>query len=210
MSKVRSLTLDDLDSETLSLLLSMGNELVNEVYEKNTEGIQIQRATPKCDSSKRENWIKAKYVDKAFVKPFKKLFVKIVVTKSGTYSLKVIKSDEEKNMSTINSDVIVLASPNELLHLTCAYGDISLITYALALNADRNLIIDQMDALTNESKEINQKHKNFGLTPLIKAVQSVSLIPHFYQDFFHMIKYSFNLKRDRYLQLNSCYQMVQR
>ena len=55
ISKVRSLHLDDLDNETLNLILNMGNELVNEIYEKtfndNSEYNlgNSQRATPKCD-----------------------------------------------------------------------------------------------------------------------------------------------------------------
>ena len=64
ISKVRSLYLDDLDDETISLLLEMGNEVVNEIYEKqigletNRKGTADStklaseiplRATPNCD-----------------------------------------------------------------------------------------------------------------------------------------------------------------
>ena len=67
ISKVRSLHLDDLDNETLILLLNLGNSVVNEIYEKmmpkcidsNPPDVSIynisskltisQRATPKCD-----------------------------------------------------------------------------------------------------------------------------------------------------------------
>ena len=48
------------------------------------------------------------------------------------------------------------------------YGDISLMHYALALNADRNLILD--DVILVDIKE-----KLNGSTPLIKAVHSGSL-----------------------------------
>jgi hypothetical protein len=37
VSKVRSLTLDELDSETFSLLLSIGNTMVNQIFEKNID-----------------------------------------------------------------------------------------------------------------------------------------------------------------------------
>lgn len=67
ISKIRSLNLDDLDNETLSLLISMGNDQVNAIYEKTapktqsglvlnnsecettSEFIVVERATPKCD-----------------------------------------------------------------------------------------------------------------------------------------------------------------
>jgi hypothetical protein len=68
ISKVRSLHLDDLDNETLSLLLSIGNDQVNSIYEHmapklhngvivdnghngeiNTEFLAIERADPMCD-----------------------------------------------------------------------------------------------------------------------------------------------------------------
>ncbi len=55
ISKIRSLHLDDLDNETLNLILTMGNELVNEIYEKTFNDNpeynlgNIQRATPKCE-----------------------------------------------------------------------------------------------------------------------------------------------------------------
>ena len=67
ISKIRSLHLDDLENETLILLLNLGNNVVNEIYEKmmpkcidtNQSDISIvsnsrkstipQKATPKCD-----------------------------------------------------------------------------------------------------------------------------------------------------------------
>jgi hypothetical protein len=51
ISKVRSINLDDLDNETLTLLTNMGNEMVNEIYEYtfNENDTLVPRATPKCD-----------------------------------------------------------------------------------------------------------------------------------------------------------------
>ena len=75
ISKVRSLHLDDLDTETVNLLLCLGNDVVNHIYEKmvplsslsNSEMVnddtsssnsstsigsdvpRIERATSKCD-----------------------------------------------------------------------------------------------------------------------------------------------------------------
>ena len=53
ISKVRSLTLDDLENETFSLLMCIGNETVNKIYEalapKEAADGDWKRATPKCD-----------------------------------------------------------------------------------------------------------------------------------------------------------------
>ncbi len=65
ISKVRSLNLDDLDNETLTLMMGIGNDLVNSVYENRAPKIQqdglrvtnleeiehlnIERASPRCD-----------------------------------------------------------------------------------------------------------------------------------------------------------------
>ena len=49
------------------------------------------------------------------------------------------------------------------------YGDVSLMHYGLALNADRNLILDD-----DLSVDITKEKLN-GSTPLIKAVHSGSL-----------------------------------
>ncbi|XP_034945730.1 arf-GAP with coiled-coil, ANK repeat and PH domain-containing protein 2 [Chelonus insularis] len=72
-SKVRSLTLDDWEPEILKVMAELGNNVVNNVYEAITISPDIQKATPKCSSNIRESWIKAKYVDRKFVKPLSNL-----------------------------------------------------------------------------------------------------------------------------------------
>ncbi|KAH0552025.1 arf-GAP with coiled-coil, ANK repeat and PH domain-containing protein 2 [Cotesia glomerata] len=69
-SKVRSLTLDDWEPEILKVMAELGNNVVNNVYEAVKIDQEVTKATPKCINSIREAWIKAKYVDKKFVKPF--------------------------------------------------------------------------------------------------------------------------------------------
>ena len=64
--KVRSLTLDKWDNESIRFLLSIGNAKANSVYEyKVPEG--VVRATPECSQEIRENWIRSKYVQKKFI-----------------------------------------------------------------------------------------------------------------------------------------------
>lgn len=66
-SKVRSLTLDDWEPESIKVMAELGNTIVNKIYEANVP-IDFVRATPNCIGSVREMWIKAKYVEKCFIK----------------------------------------------------------------------------------------------------------------------------------------------
>lgn len=67
-SKVRSLTLDAWEPEIVKVMMELGNQIVNRVYEGRVDEF-VQRATENCDDKVREAWIKAKYVDKRFVRP---------------------------------------------------------------------------------------------------------------------------------------------
>lgn len=88
-SKVRSLTLDAWETEIVKVMMELGNDAINAVFEANYKEQnvhsdcssamnenkeshvgRIQRATSNCDNSVRESWIKAKYIDKLFVIPF--------------------------------------------------------------------------------------------------------------------------------------------
>lgn len=68
ISKVRSITLDAWEPEILKVMAELGNQIVNKIYEANVHEIVAKRATPDCGSPERENWIKAKYVAKAFIR----------------------------------------------------------------------------------------------------------------------------------------------
>lgn len=72
-SKVRSLTLDAWEHEILRVMIELGNDVINKIYESNTSSDHtLTRATENCDITVRENWIKAKYIEKKFVLPFKR------------------------------------------------------------------------------------------------------------------------------------------
>lgn len=69
-SKVRSLTLDVWEPEILRVMMELGNEVVNKIYEGTYNMLSdIERATENCDDDVRKKWIAAKYVDKKFVLP---------------------------------------------------------------------------------------------------------------------------------------------
>lgn len=50
VSKVRSLTLDDWEPDIIKVMAELGNKIVNLIYEANTEGTTITRATPDCET----------------------------------------------------------------------------------------------------------------------------------------------------------------
>lgn len=105
-----------------------------------------------------------------FVKKFKPCKIRINQnTGTTTPSLEII--DETANNET--NELIEISDPNELLHLASSYGDIFNMCYAIALNADKNSIIDK--ATTSEEMKNERDYKQMGYTPLIKAVLSVYL-----------------------------------
>ena len=67
ISKVRSIKLDAFEPEILKVMAEIGNDVSNKIYEANVAEVIAKRATPDCPSDIRENWIKAKYLAKAFI-----------------------------------------------------------------------------------------------------------------------------------------------
>lgn len=99
-SKVRSLTLDAWEPEIIKVMLELGNRVVNKIYEaKYTDDDKdgIQRATDGCDSSIREAWIRAKYVEKRFVLPL--LNVNNVKLANGEQNEEEPEEDLKPNLS---------------------------------------------------------------------------------------------------------------
>nr|XP_040574543.1 arf-GAP with coiled-coil, ANK repeat and PH domain-containing protein 2-like isoform X2 [Lepeophtheirus salmonis] len=80
VSKVRSIELDGWEPEILKVMTEIGNNLSNRIYEAKVEEIIAPRAKPDCSDIVRENWIKAKYVSRAFIDPD-------VLKPSGTLSI---------------------------------------------------------------------------------------------------------------------------
>lgn len=67
---MRSLTLDVWEPEVLRVLFELGNDTINQIYESYIPNdCEIEHATEHCDRPVREAWIRAKYIDKAFVTP---------------------------------------------------------------------------------------------------------------------------------------------
>ncbi|XP_076805780.1 arf-GAP with coiled-coil, ANK repeat and PH domain-containing protein 2-like isoform X2 [Clavelina lepadiformis] len=64
ISKVRSLTLDDWEPEVLKIMLSLGNERVNEIYTANLSSADAIK--PNCSNKDRNVFIRAKYAECKF------------------------------------------------------------------------------------------------------------------------------------------------
>ncbi|KAI1897130.1 hypothetical protein AGOR_G00079980 [Albula goreensis] len=67
-SKVRSLTLDSWEPELLKLMCELGNGIINQIYEGTCEELGLKKPGPSSSRQEKEAWIKAKYVEKRFLK----------------------------------------------------------------------------------------------------------------------------------------------
>ncbi|KAI5614445.1 arf-GAP with coiled-coil, ANK repeat and PH domain-containing protein 3 isoform X2, partial [Silurus asotus] len=67
-SKVRSLTLDSWEPELMKLMCELGNTVINHVYEGACEERGLKKPGPNSSRQEKEAWIKAKYVERKFLK----------------------------------------------------------------------------------------------------------------------------------------------
>uniref|UniRef100_A0A8C4H6L4 Arf-GAP with coiled-coil, ANK repeat and PH domain-containing protein n=1 Tax=Dicentrarchus labrax TaxID=13489 RepID=A0A8C4H6L4_DICLA len=67
-SKVRSLTLDSWEPELLKLMCELGNSVINHIYEGSYQEQGLKKPLPSSSRQEKEAWIKAKYVEKKFLK----------------------------------------------------------------------------------------------------------------------------------------------
>uniref|UniRef100_A0A3P9KWE4 Arf-GAP with coiled-coil, ANK repeat and PH domain-containing protein n=1 Tax=Oryzias latipes TaxID=8090 RepID=A0A3P9KWE4_ORYLA len=67
-SKVRSLTLDSWEPELLKLMCELGNTVINQIYEGTCGVSGVKKPGPSSSRQEKEAWIKAKYVEKRFLK----------------------------------------------------------------------------------------------------------------------------------------------
>ncbi|RXN31148.1 arf-GAP with coiled- ANK repeat and PH domain-containing 3-like isoform X2 [Labeo rohita] len=67
-SKVRSLTLDTWEPELMKLMCELGNTVINQIYEGACEEQGLKKPGPSSSRQDKEAWIKAKYVERKFLK----------------------------------------------------------------------------------------------------------------------------------------------
>ncbi|XP_034945178.1 centaurin-gamma-1A [Chelonus insularis] len=126
ISKIRSLDLDDWSGGQLSVMLALGNDIANSVWEYNLNGKQ----KPSSDSQRaeKEQWIRWKYEEKAFLppsnpgNPLGKLLIDSVCRGDmRAFTLCLARCTyEDINISVSNED---LRTP---LHLACATGNLAM------------------------------------------------------------------------------------
>ncbi|XP_057338612.1 centaurin-gamma-1A [Microplitis mediator] len=126
ISKIRSLDLDDWSAGQLSVMLALGNDIANGVWEYCLNS----KLKPNSDSPReaKEQWIRWKYEDKAFLPPAnpnisigKLLIDSVCRGDMRAFTLCLARCTyEDINMSVSNED---LRTP---LHLACATGNLAM------------------------------------------------------------------------------------
>lgn len=133
VSKVRSITLDAWEPEILKVMAELGNTVSNLIYEAEVHEIVAKRAKPSSDGPERENWIKAKYVAKAFIKS------------------KVLEGDPEGSNTG-------LWTVRKLRRRTRASG----VAKSEASSSKESRDTDEKDEDTTQFDKINAEHLFFG------------------------------------------------
>lgn len=67
LSRVRSLELDDWSNELVQLMTSIGNKMINSIYEANYSKYAKPKPNPNTPREEKEKWIRAKYESKSFL-----------------------------------------------------------------------------------------------------------------------------------------------
>ncbi|KAF7990844.1 hypothetical protein HCN44_000649 [Aphidius gifuensis] len=126
ISKIRSLDLDDWSAGQLSVMLAMGNDIANGIWEYELNG----KIKPTSESlrEKKEEWIRWKYEDRAFLPPAnssipigKLLIDSVCRGDMRAFTLCLARCTyEDINISVSNDD---LRTP---LHLACATGNLAM------------------------------------------------------------------------------------
>ncbi|RNA43200.1 Centaurin-gamma [Brachionus plicatilis] len=77
LSRVRSLELDDWSNELVQLMTSIGNKMMNSVYEAQCSKYSKQKPSPNTAREEKEKWIRAKYESKLFLAPLPRLDISL-------------------------------------------------------------------------------------------------------------------------------------
>ncbi|KAI6172458.1 hypothetical protein M3Y98_00975400 [Aphelenchoides besseyi] len=126
ISKVRSLTMDDLSNDQKQVLLELGNFKVNGIYLSGLHEVNMadlpKQLTPTADRTIRERYITAKYVEKKFARPLlNKTFINAQSThRSSSFhenlALDAIGS-EPSNIDKPNNRASVLSTTSNRMSL---------------------------------------------------------------------------------------------
>uniref|UniRef100_A0A8C4H1A1 Arf-GAP with coiled-coil, ANK repeat and PH domain-containing protein n=1 Tax=Dicentrarchus labrax TaxID=13489 RepID=A0A8C4H1A1_DICLA len=180
-SKVRSLTLDSWEPELLKLMCELGNSVINHIYEGSYQEQGLKKPLPSSSRQEKEAWIKAKYVEKKFLKKLGSTEILINGERKSErrWSVKkcrrhnILLSSEcevsedssgeaelEAEPETSDPEDMRDLHPGALLYKASKARNLPVMAEALAHGADVNLVNDEDE----------------GKTPLIQAVIGGSLI----------------------------------
>uniref|UniRef100_A0A8C8DZZ0 Arf-GAP with coiled-coil, ANK repeat and PH domain-containing protein n=1 Tax=Oryzias sinensis TaxID=183150 RepID=A0A8C8DZZ0_9TELE len=189
-SKVRSLTLDSWEPELLKLMCELGNSVINHIYEGSCQEQGLKKPFPSSSRQEKEAWIKAKYVERKFLKKLGSTAVLIngerkrerrwsvkkcrrhnsatAVSKTrrryqqehGSTSPSTLSAELEAEPETCDPEDTRDFHPGELLYKASKARNLPLMAEALAHGADVNAANDEDE----------------GKTALIQAVIGGSLV----------------------------------
>ncbi|KAM6442434.1 arf-GAP with coiled-coil, ANK repeat and PH domain-containing protein 2 isoform 3-T3 [Liasis olivaceus] len=199
-SKVRSLTLDSWEPELLKLMCELGNDVINRVYEANREKMGVKKPHPGSQRQEKEEYIRAKYVDRRFVSPAdpggepaltpSQEAEKCESPENVAASLKAPSSDRGFQPGREESkEHLAVTAPASILHepagerqgeaaAAAAFQDPKLLLAGLQLyHAAYKKSLPQMAEALARGADVNWSNpeKN-GFTPLIQAVRGGSLV----------------------------------
>uniref|UniRef100_A0A096LV58 Arf-GAP with coiled-coil, ANK repeat and PH domain-containing protein n=1 Tax=Poecilia formosa TaxID=48698 RepID=A0A096LV58_POEFO len=164
-SKVRSLTLDSWEPELLKLMCELGNSVINHIYEGSYQEQGLKKPLPSSSRQEKEAWIRAKYVEKKFLKKLgsRRGSRRGTGFDNGSGPRKCEVSEEssgETEAETSDPEDTREMDPGTLLYKASKARNLPVMAEALAHGADVNLANDEDE----------------GKTPLIQAVTGGSLV----------------------------------
>ncbi|XP_072334805.1 arf-GAP with coiled-coil, ANK repeat and PH domain-containing protein 2-like [Scyliorhinus torazame] len=121
-SKVRSLTLDSWEPELLKLFCALGNVANNHIYEAGRDVTGVNKVTAESSRQQKEQWIKAKYVEKRFLKELPS--PASCTDGTGTFT------DQSERSLTVSQDLCLFRA--------ASVGDLPVMCAALAHGANVN------------------------------------------------------------------------
>ncbi|VDK76242.1 unnamed protein product [Onchocerca ochengi] len=109
ISKVRSLIMDMLESEQKKVLLALGNRAVNSIYLAHIPSVKVIPPRPVATSSRlvREAWIRAKYIERRFVRKCSE--------RARKFAIKRTKATHRSSSNRVSSVDRYLSEPSSYL-----------------------------------------------------------------------------------------------
>ncbi|CAJ0941977.1 unnamed protein product, partial [Mesorhabditis belari] len=136
ISRIRSLTLDNTSSEQLAIVLALGNNTANQIWEHHAP--RDAKPKPEASREQKEEWVRQKYLEKKFV---------AAIRVDETLATQVVQAVLKKDVIQLSllltraqsSDINCTVSATDLrtpLHLSCSNGSLETLQLLLWNHAD--------------------------------------------------------------------------